>query len=80
MNVVCGVLKLYFRELPEPLVPTELFHRLALMLGKITPPPHPTPERPAVLCSGNTLCQRTEPFGYFFFLLWAAVNSQARSV
>lgn len=45
MNVVCGVLKLYFRELPEPLVPTELFHRLAQMLGKITqpPPPHPTP-------------------------------------
>ncbi|TNM93808.1 hypothetical protein fugu_001984 [Takifugu bimaculatus] len=32
VNVVCGVLKLYFRELPEPLVPTELFHRLAQML------------------------------------------------
>lgn len=36
MNVVCGVLKLYFRELPEPLVPTELFHSLVKMLGKVT--------------------------------------------
>lgn len=44
MNVVCGVLKLYFRELPEPLVPTELFHRLAQMLGKITQQPPPPRE------------------------------------
>lgn len=60
MNVVCGVLKLYFRELPEPLVPTELFHRLAQMLSKITQPPLSPPERPAIVCSGNTLCQRIE--------------------
>ncbi|KAM3857431.1 active breakpoint cluster region-related protein [Diretmus argenteus] len=32
VNVVSGVLKLYFRELPEPLVPTELFQSLAKML------------------------------------------------
>lgn len=36
VNVVSGVLKLYFRELPEPLIPPELFHSLAKMLGKIT--------------------------------------------
>lgn len=34
MNVVSGVLKLYFRELPEPLIPTELFQTLARTLGK----------------------------------------------
>ncbi len=34
VNAVSGVLKLYFRELPEPLVPTELFQSLARMLGK----------------------------------------------
>ncbi|XP_029942761.1 breakpoint cluster region protein isoform X2 [Salarias fasciatus] len=28
VNAVSGVLKLYFRELPEPLIPTELFHPL----------------------------------------------------
>ncbi|XP_041821379.1 breakpoint cluster region protein isoform X2 [Chelmon rostratus] len=32
VNVVSGVLKLYFRELPEPLVPTELFQSLARTL------------------------------------------------
>ncbi|XP_008319526.2 active breakpoint cluster region-related protein [Cynoglossus semilaevis] len=32
VNVVSGVLKLYFRELPEPLIPSELFHRLARTL------------------------------------------------
>ncbi|XP_056156179.1 active breakpoint cluster region-related protein-like [Lampris incognitus] len=32
VNVVSGLLKLYFRELPEPLIPTELFHRLAQTL------------------------------------------------
>uniref|UniRef100_H3BYX7 Si:dkey-33c9.6 n=1 Tax=Tetraodon nigroviridis TaxID=99883 RepID=H3BYX7_TETNG len=32
VNVVSGLLKLYFRELPEPLVPTRLFHSLAQML------------------------------------------------
>lgn len=64
--MVCGVLKLYFRELPEPLVPTELFHSLAKMLGKITQPP---PERPATLRSGNIICQLVETLvsGYFFF-------------
>lgn len=35
VNVVSGVLKLYFRELPEPLIPTELFPKLTRMLGKI---------------------------------------------
>ncbi|KAG7243436.1 hypothetical protein INR49_011893 [Caranx melampygus] len=29
VNAVSGVLKLYFRELPEPLIPTELFQSLA---------------------------------------------------
>lgn len=42
MNVVCGLLKLYFRELPEPLIPTQLFHGLAKMLGKITQTPKRT--------------------------------------
>ncbi|XP_011604998.2 active breakpoint cluster region-related protein isoform X1 [Takifugu rubripes] len=42
VNVVCGVLKLYFRELPEPLVPTELFHRLAQMLEFTAPTPKPS--------------------------------------
>ncbi|XP_041842653.1 active breakpoint cluster region-related protein isoform X2 [Melanotaenia boesemani] len=32
VNVVSGVLKLYFRELPEPLIPTELFQKLASTL------------------------------------------------
>nr|XP_043877733.1 active breakpoint cluster region-related protein isoform X3 [Solea senegalensis] len=32
VNNVSGVLKLYFRELPEPLIPAELFHSLARML------------------------------------------------
>lgn len=35
VNVVSGILKLYFRELPEPLIPTELFPNLTRMLGKI---------------------------------------------
>lgn len=34
VNAVSGVLKLYFRELPEPLIPTELFQSLASALGK----------------------------------------------
>ncbi|KAK9524773.1 hypothetical protein VZT92_017141 [Zoarces viviparus] len=32
VNVVSGVLKLYFRELPEPLLPTKMFHSLARTL------------------------------------------------
>ncbi|KAM9335239.1 active breakpoint cluster region-related protein [Symphorus nematophorus] len=32
VNTVSGVLKLYFRELPEPLIPTELFQSLARTL------------------------------------------------
>ncbi|XP_020484909.2 active breakpoint cluster region-related protein [Labrus bergylta] len=32
VNAVSGVLKLYFRELPEPLIPTELFQSLAAAL------------------------------------------------
>ncbi|XP_032367236.1 active breakpoint cluster region-related protein isoform X4 [Etheostoma spectabile] len=32
VNAVTGVLKLYFRELPEPLIPTEMFQSLARML------------------------------------------------
>ncbi|XP_051284797.1 active breakpoint cluster region-related protein isoform X1 [Dicentrarchus labrax] len=32
INAVSGVLKLYFRELPEPLIPTELFQSLARTL------------------------------------------------
>ncbi|KAK2863099.1 hypothetical protein Q5P01_002632 [Channa striata] len=32
VNAVSGVLKLYFRELPEPLIPTELFQSLARTL------------------------------------------------
>ncbi|KAF7644844.1 hypothetical protein LDENG_00214620 [Lucifuga dentata] len=32
VNVASGVLKLYFRELPEPLIPTELFQSLARIL------------------------------------------------
>ncbi|XP_053715474.1 active breakpoint cluster region-related protein isoform X1 [Synchiropus splendidus] len=32
INVVSGTLKLYFRELPEPLVPPELFHSLSQAL------------------------------------------------
>lgn len=35
VNAVSGVLKLYFRELPEPLIPTEMFQRLARTLGKM---------------------------------------------
>ena len=34
VNVVSGVLKLYFRDLPEPLIPSELFHSLTRSLGK----------------------------------------------
>ena len=34
VNAVSGVLKLYIRELPEPLIPAELFPSLARMLGK----------------------------------------------
>lgn len=65
MNVVCGVLKLYLRELPEPLVPTEYFHSLAKMLGKT----RQTPERRATLRSGNIICQLVETLAssYFFF-------------
>lgn len=36
VNVVSGVLKLFFRELPEPLLPTELFQSLARALGETT--------------------------------------------
>ncbi|XP_039677253.1 active breakpoint cluster region-related protein isoform X4 [Perca fluviatilis] len=32
VNAVTGVLKLYFRELPQPLIPTEMFQSLARML------------------------------------------------
>ncbi|XP_028998885.1 active breakpoint cluster region-related protein [Betta splendens] len=32
VNAVAGVLKLYFRELPEPLFPTDMFQRLAKTL------------------------------------------------
>ncbi|XP_076017491.1 breakpoint cluster region protein [Genypterus blacodes] len=32
VNVASGILKLYFRELPEPLIPTELFQSLARCL------------------------------------------------
>ncbi|XP_034020404.1 breakpoint cluster region protein isoform X2 [Thalassophryne amazonica] len=32
VNVVAGVLKLYFRELPEPLIPAELFQNLSRTL------------------------------------------------
>nr|XP_019950927.1 PREDICTED: active breakpoint cluster region-related protein-like isoform X2 [Paralichthys olivaceus] len=32
VNVVSGVLKLYFRDLPEPLIPSELFHSLTRSL------------------------------------------------
>lgn len=35
VNTVSGALKLYFRELPEPLIPAELFQSLAKMLGKM---------------------------------------------
>lgn len=34
VNTVSGVLKLYFRELPESLVPPDLFQSLAKTLGK----------------------------------------------
>lgn len=34
VNAVTGVLKLYFRELPQPLIPTVMFQSLARMLGK----------------------------------------------
>lgn len=41
VNAVSGVLKLYFRELPEPLIPTELFQSLARTLGNAdTSPAH----------------------------------------
>lgn len=41
VNAVSGVLKLYFRELPEPLIPTELFQSLNRTLGNAdTPPAH----------------------------------------
>lgn len=33
VNAVAGVLKLYFRDLPEPLMPAEMFQDLARMLG-----------------------------------------------
>ncbi|XP_028420234.1 active breakpoint cluster region-related protein isoform X2 [Perca flavescens] len=33
VNAVTGVLKLYFRELPQPLIPTEMFQSLARMLN-----------------------------------------------
>lgn len=33
VNAVAGLLKLYFRELPEPLLPAEMFQDLARMLG-----------------------------------------------
>lgn len=34
VNAVSGVLKLYFRELPQPLVPPDLFQSLARTLGE----------------------------------------------
>lgn len=37
VNAVSGVLKLYFRELPEPLIPTELFQSLVSTMGKRSP-------------------------------------------
>lgn len=41
VNAVSGVLKLYFRELPEPLIPPELFQSLARTLGNVdTSPAH----------------------------------------
>lgn len=33
VNTVAGVLKLYFRELPEPLIPAEMFQDLSKILG-----------------------------------------------
>lgn len=42
VNAVSGVLKLYFRELPEPLIPTELFQSLSRSLGKTTHPQYIT--------------------------------------
>lgn len=42
VNAVSGVLKLYFRELPEPLIPTELFQSLTRSLGKTTHPQYMT--------------------------------------
>lgn len=33
VNAVAGVLKLYFRELPEPLLPAEMFQDLSRILG-----------------------------------------------
>uniref|UniRef100_A0A4W5KPP1 Rho-GAP domain-containing protein n=1 Tax=Hucho hucho TaxID=62062 RepID=A0A4W5KPP1_9TELE len=43
VNAVSGILKLYFRELPEPLIPTELFQSFTKALGMSPPhPPQPT--------------------------------------
>lgn len=36
VNAVSGALKLYFRELPEPLIPREHFQSLADALGNPT--------------------------------------------
>lgn len=77
--MVCGVLKLYFRELPQPVIPTELFHSLAKMLGKTTQTP-PPPEaayltfRKYRLSAGGNFSVR------LLLLLWTAVNLSACSV
>lgn len=35
VNAVSGTLKLYFRELPEPLIPTDHFQSLSKALGEV---------------------------------------------
>lgn len=35
IHVITGALKLFFRELPEPLVPYELFHDIVKAVSKL---------------------------------------------
>lgn len=75
VNVVSGLLKLYFRELPEPLVPTRLFHSLAQMLGKNIHPP----ETGGFALRKNNLSTRRNFSVRLLLLLWTAVNLSACS-
>lgn len=58
VNAVAGLLKLYFRELPEPLLPAEMFQDLARILGMFG------------LCTFTTASVCAEPLWIPLPLLW----------
>ena len=38
IHAVMGVFKVYFRELPKPLIPEDINKRVPALIGKILPP------------------------------------------